>query len=183
MRRTRGILTLVCGSLFLAAGCGGPADQDAVTVTESRTVTEAPETTTDAVTTEATTDTAPAEGGRYGDRQLGTTFFVSPSGNIGCAMTRKSVRCDVKSHTYEDPEPPADCQELEYGDSITLNGDSAATWTCHGDTVFGTDADLPYGASITVGSFTCDSSEAGVTCSNTDSGHSFMLARERYELN
>lgn len=172
---------LLAAGVLAFGGCGPSGE--AVTVTESTTVTEPAETAIDATTTEATADTAPAEGGPYGDRQNGITFFVSPSGNIGCAMSKESVRCDVKSHTYEDPGPSADCPDLEYGDSITLDGDSAATWTCHGDTVFGTDSELPYGASITVGAFRCDSAEAGVTCSNDDSGHSFTLARESYELN
>ena len=172
---------LVAGALFAFTGCGASGQGDVVTVTESQTVTEAPGMTSEADTTRA--ETEPAEPGPYGDRQSGITFFVSPSGNIGCAMSKESVRCDVKSHTYQDPKPSADCQDLEYGDSITLDGDSAATWTCHGDTVFGTDSELPYDASITLGPFRCDSAQAGVTCSNEDSGHSFTLARERYELN
>jgi hypothetical protein len=53
---------------------------------------------------------------------------------------------------------------------------------CAGDTTLGGGEPLPYGKSLTAGVFMCDSSETGITCRDTATGHGFSIARDVYRL-
>ena len=104
-------------------------------------------------------------------------YFVSPSHNIGCAITDTSVRCDIRQKSYRDPPQPSSCQ-LEYGQSLSVGLEGPAEFTCVGDTVLGAHQILPYNSSTEVGDFGCTSRETGMTCYNLSTRHGFLISRE-----
>src|SRR5205085_106282 len=108
-------------------------------------------------------------------------FFDSPSQNIGCAMAKGGVRCDISQHSWQAPPKPRSC-ELDYGGGDVVDRHHRAEYVCAGDTVVQSGPVLPYGHSKTKGPFRCTSEEAGVRCVNRHSGHGFFLARQRVRL-
>ena len=46
----------------------------------------------------------------------------------------------------------------------------------------GAKEELAYGQSLTAGVFTCTSGRKAMRCEDSESGHGFTLASERYEL-
>jgi serine/threonine protein kinase len=112
------------------------------------------------------------------------TGFSTPSNNIACYLTPNSARCDVAESTWDPstvPARPANCQQV-WGDSLTVSGADRPTFTCHGDTVFGTGAILDYGRSLRVGDVTCTSRTSGVECRVGSSGHGFSLSKGAYQF-
>jgi hypothetical protein len=106
-------------------------------------------------------------------------FFQSPSGNIGCALTKKAVRCDIGQRSWKPPPKPTSCP-VDWGNGVTLARRGRAQFTCAGDTVFHPDArTLPYGKAIRRGRFRCVSRKSGMRCRNRRNGHGFLLSRER----
>ncbi|GAB3708816.1 hypothetical protein [Mariniluteicoccus flavus] len=132
--------------------------------------------------------------------------FVSPSGNIVCAMNEGGVRCDTLEHDWRTPEP-ANCA-AEWGNIWRLGARGPAEPGCAGDPIlptaeamkgsgsaWGFDVGAPtvrrpdgkdyvslaYGYSVRSGDVVCSSSPVGVTCQNAD-GKSFLVAKEKYEL-
>jgi hypothetical protein len=107
--------------------------------------------------------------------------FVSPSGNISCALFTGDIagaRCDMRELTPSFPTPPDDC-ELDWGNSFLVNADGPAVPICYGDTVASPDAVvLDYGKSISLGGFTCTSAKTGMACV-ASSGHGFHLSKAR----
>jgi hypothetical protein len=104
--------------------------------------------------------------------------FQSPSGNIGCAMSRSfGVRCDIRNKTWQAPPKPASC-ELDWGFGLNLDRRGRATFVCAGDTVLGQGRHLPFGQSIRRGRFVCRSKRIGMRCINLRNGHGFLLSRE-----
>jgi hypothetical protein len=104
--------------------------------------------------------------------------FLTPSRNIGCAISTDSVRCDIVERSYDLPEKPADC-DGDFGQSISVGRDGIATFVCVTDTVVDPGAPvLPYGTSTEVGDFGCTSSEAHIACYHLGSEHGFELSRE-----
>jgi hypothetical protein len=58
-----------------------------------------------------------------------------------------------------------------------------AEFVCAGDTALNpTGPVVPYGTDSQVGHFVCASREAGVTCTNSETGHGFFVARDRYRI-
>ncbi len=109
------------------------------------------------------------------------TGFSSPTGNIGCFIDPSRVRCDIGERDWDPPDPPADC-ELDYGGGIELVAGGAADFVCAGDTALGAGPALDYGESIAAGLLRCESSRAGISCRDVESGRGFAIARERYEI-
>ena len=120
-------------------------------------------------------------------------LFESPSGKIVCHMTTGadgtgSVACDVESTTYAPPQSP-DCHQ-RWGDPFSLDQGSAPNAYCHTDVMVpgtppghGRAVDmLAYGQTHTVGTITCDSEPAGITCTDSSTGHFFRVFNESYEL-
>jgi hypothetical protein len=103
--------------------------------------------------------------------------FALPSGNIGCAMTVDGVTCTIASITYKGPKVEG-CSGTT-GHVMTL-GAQGARWACvdgKQPAVAGAGTPvLQYGATQTVGDYTCASSTDGVECTNS-SGQGFRLAR------
>lgn len=107
--------------------------------------------------------------------------FTSPSGNVGCFIDPRSVRCDVAERAWSPPPRPTDC-DLDYGQGITLSAGAPATFVCAGDTALHGGPPLPYGQSIAAGALRCDSAETGITCTDSATRHGFTIAREQYRL-
>lgn len=169
---------------LLPAGCGDDEPEDS-TVTETETVSTPSSTSEESTTTESTTSTSSTteeEGASPADMNVTKlTGFTSPTGNIGCFIDRRSVRCDIRERDWEPPPAPADC-ELDYGQGITLRAGAAADFVCAGDTALDAGEPLPYGGSIQAGLLRCESEESGMVCRDEESGRGFVLAKGGYEL-
>ncbi len=174
----RAIRALFVVLALAVAGCGDD---------EAEPASEGPAATT--VTTTETTTTSPPDNGAEGDGAPppvttevdDLTGFSSPSGNIGCFIDPRNVRCDIAKRDWNPPAAPADCQ-VDFGQGITLAAGAAPEFVCAGDTTLQAGPPLPYGESIGAGLLRCDSSEAAMECTDTETGRGFSLAREGYEL-
>lgn len=181
-RRPRIALLLVAASVALGAGCGDDEGDSttAATVTSPETVVESTElTTSDQTTTEETT----TEGGTPpADLEVTElTGFTSPTGNIGCVIDRRSVRCDISERDWEPPPKPAGC-DLDFGQGISLDAGGPPAFICAGDTTLGAGEPLPYGQSIAAGLLRCESAESGMTCRDVETGRGFTISQQAYEL-
>lgn len=113
--------------------------------------------------------------------------FKTPSGNIFCHANDgeyASVRCDIGEFSYTPPQPTEHCGVI-FGHTVGLRPGERPQFDCAHDSM-AYDQGVPvlgYGASMSVGSFTCDSTEQGVHCVDHDSGHSFLLSRDSYQFN
>lgn len=107
--------------------------------------------------------------------------FVSPSENIGCVISKQSVRCDIRDHSWQSPPKPKSC-ELDYGGGVAVDKSGRAQFLCAGDTTLNSGPVLNYGDSIQKGRFRCVSKESGMRCVNKRNGHGFLLAKQNYSL-
>ena len=87
------------------------------------------------------------------------------------------VRCNIRQIDWAPPAKPADCN-LDFGHAVVLG----AGFVCAGDTVLGAGPVLPYGSTIRQGPYECRSDEVGLTCTNLESGHGFLLSAAEYRL-
>ena len=177
--RFRILLALLATAAFAAGaivGCGDD-EEETTTVTETTTSEAADGSTTSTEeTTTADGETPPV------DREVTElTGFTSPTGNIGCYIDRESVRCDIAERSWEPPKAPASCK-LDYGQGIELSAGGAAAFVCAGDTALQAGDPQPYGESIGAALLRCESTEAGITCRDVESGRGFSLSREGYEI-
>ena len=108
----------------------------------------------------------------------GAAQFQSPSGNIGCAITKAGVRCDIRERSWEPPPKPPSC-EVDYGQGVTLGRRGPARFVCAGDTTLGVGPELAYGMAIRRGRFLCRSLVRGVRCLNRRNRHGFFISRAR----
>jgi hypothetical protein len=110
-----------------------------------------------------------------------SVYFHTPSGNIGCLMQSGGgvVRCDIRQRDWAPPVKPADC-EYEFGRILILG--ATAGFGCASDTAVGVGSVLPYGSTIREGPWECRSEEVGLTCTNLESGHGFLLSAAEYRL-
>jgi|SRR5215216_2984287 len=106
------------------------------------------------------------------------TQFASPSGNIGCVMSRAGVRCDIRERDWTPPPKPASC-ELDWGSGVWVGRRGRASIVCAGDTTLRARRVLAYGDTETLGRFRCVSRRRGMRCVNDRNGHGFLLSRER----
>lgn len=113
--------------------------------------------------------------------------FQSPGGNIACNLGSDTngvagVACDIGDHTYTPPPTPAGCH-LGWGDRFSMQQGNPAMMDCHGDTlrVPGLPT-LDYGQTRTAGSITCDSESAGMTCTDSSTGHYFRVSSGSYQM-
>jgi hypothetical protein len=174
---------LACAAALLAlalAGCGS----DTKTVTEGQPSTQSTSTgateteTAGAVTGETDQKVPRAPAGNHGPH-----YFETPSHNIGCYLDSKSVRCDIRERNWSPPPEPKSCIKfgVDWGQGIAV-GAHRASFVCAGDTTLGGTGLLGYGHSARRGPVSCVSRTAGITCSNSDTGHGFFMARARYRL-
>lgn len=140
----------------------------------------------------------------------GLGAFVTPTGNITCAMyvgpdAANDVRCDILSRRWRPSARPAWC-DLDWGHGFGLQ--RRASLICAGDTVFGTAtlgqegtrwfsprrgvrvklrgapamAGLKYGVTMRAGRLDCTVTTKGVTCTNRGTKHGFFVSRDRYRV-
>jgi hypothetical protein len=104
--------------------------------------------------------------------------FTTPSRNIGCVLSDEGVRCDIATRTWKPPPAPASCEDLDYGQGVSL-GSGRAEYVCAGDTVLDPKATvLPYAQAVRAGKVVCVSTQAFLACRNTATGHGFSLSKE-----
>ena len=114
-------------------------------------------------------------------RDVPEATFRTPSGNIECALTQSSVRCDIDDKRWKAPPKPASCQ-LGWGNGLYISTGNAGV-TCAGDTLDGSAKEtLEYGRALRAGDVLCSSRSTGVTCTSSQTGHGFVLAASRYAL-
>jgi hypothetical protein len=182
MRRTAACLAAL---VLVAGGCGS----------DSKSKTSAKSTPTTSTETQA-----PVQGGggksetRKPKTELKRTgetvatgnflFFKTPSGKIGCAVTRdpSTLRCDTKYETSFSRSGHR-CAEGDYGHSFEVDQTGAGKAICAGDTVFGAQSErkIPYGKTWLLGPFSCSARESGLTCRNA-AGHGFSLSVQSQRL-
>jgi hypothetical protein len=80
---------------------------------------------------------------------------------------------------YAPPEVPGCAADTGVAFGLDAGGTAALCST--GTPSFGGAPELPYGESMTVGEFTCTSSEEGISCSNA-AGQEFSLRRADFNL-
>ncbi len=105
--------------------------------------------------------------------------FVSPSGNIRCAIGTQGARCDIIQRDWEPPAQPASCQQ-RWAPGVYV--DSRGSGLVCDDTSVSGGAPLEYGESVIRGVYRCDSDESGMRCTNTATGRGFAVARAAYRL-
>jgi hypothetical protein len=109
--------------------------------------------------------------------------FKSPSGNIGCIMSAKFVRCDIREHSYPNPPKPHPCYGDYDGNVVGLSTSDEAEISCASDSAF--DPAYPvlaYGDRISNRRFRCASKTKGMRCVNLRSKHGFFLSRADLRL-
>ncbi len=106
--------------------------------------------------------------------------FSSPSGNIGCFLTVEVARCDIEEREWEPTPAPPSCTATWGQGLVVAAGEGQLT--CARSTVLGATQELGYGRSISAGTFTCSSSEAGMRCENTATGKGFSISRKTYTV-
>ncbi len=108
--------------------------------------------------------------------------FRSPSGNISCAATDAGTRCEIADYAYEPPPRPKKCK-FDWGGSVTVGGEFAGQVVCVSDSVANPSAPvLDYGQTNTVGNVACESSEAGIRCESSATGHGFFLSIQQVDV-
>jgi hypothetical protein len=110
--------------------------------------------------------------------------FRTPSDNIHCLASSSDgyLRCDLK--VIENPRlGTSEPCDLSSGDAFGISADGAiGEVVCHGDTVIQEGSHvLQYGQVWRGLGFTCQSGEAGLTCSN-DEKHGFFISRTAQRL-
>ena len=112
------------------------------------------------------------------DEPVDAVAFELPSGNIACEMSVEGVVCTIGSFTYAAPQV-AGC-EAPTGHVLQLDAEGVG-FRCEQDGVPQIEAgtELTYGASETVGDYTCASGTDGVTCTDA-AGVGFRLARAQW---
>lgn len=190
-------------ALALLAGCGNddknsevtPSTSTAPTATAGSVPPSSAPTSSAAPSTEgAPTATRPPAPGQVDPaqyRQQAGYYFQTPSGAFRCAILDQPISDNARAGCQGPTRPaPAQYQECwannDYASALAVG--TKAEPLCLNQGVFvgepidgGTQGGgriLPYGAMLTVGSFTCDSTEAGVTCTNDAAGTGFQISRE-----
>ena len=185
---------LACLALLAAliAGCGVAGD---TTITETQTqASTAGETTSTAETTStgeststeptASASSIPSPPEPTGTGKVGPHYFMTPSQNIGCYLSAKNVRCDIRERDWSPPPEPKYCIKfgVDWGQGIGVGQHKKAEFVCAGDTTLGGPGLLGYGQTAQRPPFICLSTQAGIACENSDTDHGFFLARERYKI-
>ncbi len=152
------VLLVVVLAVTLPGRGGGAADDDRAPAT-------------------ATSATASPTSGSAGRSERPVTFAL-PSGNITCEMSPSGVVCTIGSFTYAAPQVTG-C-DAGAGHVVRLDADGFA-FQCEDDGVpdLGTPVELAYGATQSVGGYTCSSGTDGVTCTDA-AGVGFRLARAQW---
>ncbi|MFC8921399.1 hypothetical protein [Cellulosimicrobium sp. NPDC057127] len=108
-----------------------------------------------------------------------TETFASETRNITCEMTDLGVTCSIAELATQ-PAPVAGCDGA-VGYQVVLDADGVRQPCVAAGDLPGPAPDdvavLPYGESRTVGGFTCDSANTGMTCRDDATGKGFAVAK------
>ncbi|MFG1798508.1 hypothetical protein [Nocardia sp. NPDC049149] len=192
------IVVLPCAvTLALLTGCGN--DKDTATPTTSSAAPTSAAVRTSAAPTAPPTSSAPTttrppalgevDPAQY--REQRGYYFQSPSGMFLCAILDQPIdenaQAGCQGPTTPAPADQKECWAKDPNASGLAVGKRARTLCLTQGVFVGEPSDggnrgggrvLPYGASITVGPFTCSSAENGVTCTNDSTGNGFQISRE-----
>ena len=178
-------LTVLAAISLIALGASGCGDEETTSTVTETVESSSTTSTTDSTVTEstgATTTTPDVDGQNPADQTVRKlTGFTSPSGNIGCVIDPRSVRCDIRDRDWQPPKAPPGCQ-LDFGQGISLDAGSTPNFVCAGDTTLESGSELPYGTSIGAGLLRCESEESGITCTDSESGRGFTISQQSYDL-
>jgi hypothetical protein len=121
--------------------------------------------------------------------------FASPSGSIRCILNGQNARlamCQIGDHTYAVEPGTARDQNgglcppgSDLGRDFRLDQGQPAYVTCTYSAIgsgSGAWPPLAYGQTRSLGTLSCDSEPAGITCTDSGTGHFFRVSRESYEL-
>jgi hypothetical protein len=121
-----------------------------------------------------------------------SSLFESPVGDVVCEMSTGDdgtgdVFCDVDS--LQRPPYPSDCPQ-GWAYRFGLDQGNAPISHCNGgETIIPGSIPrnraldtLAYGQTRSAGTLTCDSEAAGVTCTDSSTGHFFRASHESYQL-
>jgi hypothetical protein len=117
--------------------------------------------------------------------------FLSPSRNVRCVLSADGpapvAQCQIDHYTYV-PPPAAPCADggtkpgwefrLDQGQYPYLPCEYSALDSGEGNQL----AVLEYGQTRSVGSITCDSEPAGMTCTDSSTGHFFRVSQQAFQL-
>ena len=176
------VLAVALGAVVFA-GCGDDDDDGGTeTVTVQQTVTSEEGTTVEETTT-TSDDAAEVQTLAAGKGKEGPKYFQTPSKNIGCYVSGKAARCDIRERDWKPTPEPKSCKKigLDYGQGIVV-AKNHAEFVCAGDTSLGGPATLAYGRASQRGVFRCESEEDGITCTNVENGHGFFLSRQSFRI-
>lgn len=188
-RKQSALASGLAAALILIAGCGSETSSTE-TVTTTATGAGQPSSSTETSTTTATEpSTSSTSSGEEGAPPAADvevtklTGFTSPTGNIGCIIDRRTVRCDIAERDWQPPTRPAGCSEqVDFGQGISLDAGGSPAFVCAGDTALGAGDPLPYGQSIAAGLLRCESEESGMSCRDTETGRGFTISKQSYGL-
>jgi hypothetical protein len=110
-------------------------------------------------------------------------FFMSPSGNISCQMNFRRPMSSIDPSRGYSPDG-AYCATGTPPQSVSIGSDGSLRRVCTADQSYEPcvgnapvgQPTLPYGASKTLGPFTCMSETTGMTCVVTASGRGFTIS-------
>ncbi len=121
--------------------------------------------------------------------------FASPSGHVRCILSSTETptpiaQCQIGDHTYvaspgidEHGGPCPSGSDL--GRDFRLDQGRPAYLTCTYSALgsgFGPWPTLEYGQTRSLGPISCHSESAGITCTDSSTGHFFQVSRESYQL-
>jgi Family of unknown function (DUF6636) len=113
-------------------------------------------------------------------RATALSQFQSPSRNIGCAITRRFARCDIRQKQWQAPRPQGCPRFSDFGQGLVVSRRSRrGQVVCAGDTTLGAGPVLAYGKRIRRGRMHCRSRRRGMTCRN-GKRHGFFISRGSY---
>src|SRR5579875_1938735 len=112
---------------------------------------------------------------------LEQTSFLLPGSNVGCRIGASSVKCSILQRVWAPPIQPAKCNAT-WGNTILMQGSTAATFVCGGSSAISADAKvIPDGWDDTIGKITCQIRRLGVDCFSKQH-HGFVMSRTAYAV-
>ncbi len=113
----------------------------------------------------------------------GLVGFQSEDHKVGCYLSGKYARCDVKGPKWQAPPRPASC-ELDWGEGVVVDRHGAAGYVCAGDTTLDPNhEELAAGDKAKRGRFKCRAKDAAtIRCVNTRNKHGFVVSRDAVDV-
>jgi hypothetical protein len=109
--------------------------------------------------------------------------FQSEDHKVGCYLSGKGARCDVKGPKWEAPPQPATC-DLDWGQGVAVDRRGPADYVCAGDTTLDQGHQVLFsGDKVKRGRFKCKARDAStIKCVNTRNKHGFAVSRESVDV-